>query len=54
MVIDTGINSNARKYPIRNRNTTVKQNLNDTLIDTDNSIESIDSFSTKYFSSSEW
>ena len=35
-------------------NTAVKQNLYDILIDTYNSIESIDSFFTKYSSSSEW
>ena len=48
------ISPSVRKYPIRKMNTTVNQNINDTLIDTDDSIESIASFSTTYSSSSEW
>ena len=53
-VIDTGIDNNVRKHPTQKRNTMVNQNLHDKLIDTDSSLYSIDSFSTKYFFSSEW
>ena len=54
MAIDKSINTNVRKYHIRKRNTTVNQNLTDTLINVDNSIESIDSFSTTSSSLLEW
>ena len=49
VVLDNNsINSNVRKYPIRKRNTTVNQKLKDTLIDTDTSFESTNSFANKY------
>ena len=54
MVIDNNITSNVRKYPIRKRNTMVNQNIKEALIDTDDLIKSIPSFSTTYSSSSEW
>ena len=54
VVLDNRINSNVRKCPIRKRNTTVNQKLNDPLINTDTSFESNDPFENKYCSSSEW